>query len=119
MSNAHSRGNGVNPKAGGWASAGTKTAVAHNIGARKTRQNPSFARAVYQVVDRRNARSVWTIASEPSADPLHFAAFPRELPLRCILAGCPPGGVVMDPFSGTGTTGVAALETGRDRKSVV
>lgn len=39
--------------------------------------------------------------------------FPVELPLRCIAAGCPPGGVVLDPFSGTGTTGLAARRLGR------
>jgi hypothetical protein len=36
-----------------------------------------------------------------------------ELPLRCIAAGCPPGGVVLDPFSGIGTTGLAARQLGR------
>ena len=38
----------------------------------------------------------------------HFAAFPIDIPLRAIAAGCPPGGVVLDPFSGAGTTGLAA-----------
>ncbi|HLI40231.1 MAG TPA: site-specific DNA-methyltransferase, partial [Streptosporangiaceae bacterium] len=43
----------------------------------------------------------------------HFAAYPIDLPLRCIAAGCKPGGTVLDPFTGTGTTGLAALQLGR------
>ena len=43
----------------------------------------------------------------------HFAAFPIDLPTRCIQAGCKPGGMVLDPFCGTGTTGLAALSLGR------
>lgn len=63
-------------------------------------------------VSGRNARTVWTIASEPYAD-AHFAVFPSELPRRCVLAGCPRGGVVLDPFTGSGTTGIVALKLGR------
>jgi site-specific DNA-methyltransferase (adenine-specific) len=51
----------------------------------------------------RNKRSVWTIASEPFAE-AHFATFPQELIKPCILAGCPAGGVVLDPFAGSLTT---------------
>ena len=43
----------------------------------------------------------------------HFAAFPPELPRRCIAAGCKPGGVVLDPFHGSGTTGMVAQQLGR------
>lgn len=60
----------------------------------------------------RNARSVWRIATTPSSLP-HFAMMPMELARRCVVAGCPVGGVVLDPFAGTGTTGLAALESGR------
>lgn len=60
----------------------------------------------------RNARSVWTISQTPNPQ-AHFATFPLELPLRCIKAGCRPGGVVLDPFSGSGTTGAAARQLGR------
>jgi DNA modification methylase len=60
----------------------------------------------------RNARDVWTISTE--AFPLaHFATFPRELPRRCILAGCKPGGLVLDCFFGSGTTGLVAEQLGR------
>jgi site-specific DNA-methyltransferase (adenine-specific) len=43
----------------------------------------------------------------------HFATFPPELIKPCVLAGCPEGGVVLDPFAGSGTTGEVALENGR------
>lgn len=59
----------------------------------------------------RNARDVWTIPTQPFPE-AHFATFPVELPRRCILAGARPGGTVLDPFSGSGTTGLAAIETG-------
>jgi DNA modification methylase len=60
----------------------------------------------------RNARDVWTIATQPFSE-AHFATFPPELPRRCILAGCPKGGVVLDPFGGAGTTALVALRHGR------
>jgi DNA modification methylase len=61
-------------------------------------------------IDTRNARDVWTIATHPYSG-AHFATFPPELPRRCILAGCPPGGICLDPFFGSGTVGfVAARE---------
>ena len=60
----------------------------------------------------RNRRSVWTIA--PAQYPgAHFATYPPALIKPCILAGCPVGGVVLDPFGGSGTTGKVALELGR------
>lgn len=60
----------------------------------------------------RNARTVWTISQTPNPQ-AHFATFPIELPLRCIKAGCRPGGTVLDTFSGSGTTGDAARQLGR------
>jgi DNA modification methylase len=69
----------------------------------RNKQNPSFSAAVTQTVERRNKRSVWTIASEPFAE-AHFATFPKGLVRPCILAGCPAGGTVLDPFAGSGTT---------------
>jgi DNA modification methylase len=60
----------------------------------------------------RNPGDVWTIATRPYRG-AHVAPFPVDLPLRAIAAGCPPGGVVLDPFSGAGTTGLAALQLGR------
>jgi DNA modification methylase len=60
----------------------------------------------------RNPGDVWSIPTRPYRGP-HFAAFPLDLPTRCIKAGCKPGGMVLDPFCGTGTTGIAALALGR------
>jgi len=60
----------------------------------------------------RNARNVWTIATKPYSQ-AHFATFPPELPRRCILAGCPTGGTVLDPFMGSGTVGMVAEQLGR------
>jgi site-specific DNA-methyltransferase (cytosine-N4-specific) len=60
----------------------------------------------------RNPGDVWTIPTQPFPG-AHFACFPTQLPQRCILAGCKPGGTVLDPFSGSGTTGLAAQRTGR------
>ncbi|AYQ98553.1 methyltransferase [Mycobacterium phage Reptar3000] len=60
----------------------------------------------------RNPGDVWTIPTTPFPGS-HFATFPQELPRRCILAGCKPGGVVLDPFHGSGTTGLVALGLGR------
>jgi DNA modification methylase len=61
----------------------------------------------------RNLRSVWTITTKPYAE-AHFATFPPEIPERCIKAGCPKGGKVLDPFFGAGTTGLVAMRLGRE-----
>lgn len=66
-----------------------------------------------QDTDRRNARTVWHISTEPTPF-AHFATMPTKLVRRCILAGCKPGGVVLDPFFGSGTTGLVARSVGRD-----
>ncbi|WP_322770425.1 site-specific DNA-methyltransferase [Frankia sp. Cr1] len=60
----------------------------------------------------RNPGDVWSISTRPLRE-AHFAAFPIDLPLRAIAAGCPPGGVVLDPFSGAATTGLAARHLDR------
>ena len=60
----------------------------------------------------RNPGDVWTIPCQPFTAS-HFAVYPPALAERCILAGCKPGGVVLDPFSGSGTTGLAATKHGR------
>lgn len=59
----------------------------------------------------RNPGDVWTIATQPFPG-AHFATMPPALAERCILAGCKPGGTVLDPFSGSGTTGLAAAKHG-------
>lgn len=60
----------------------------------------------------RNKRSVWPIASQPYPG-AHCAVMPPALVEPCILAGCPPGGVVLDPFAGACTTGLVALRNSR------
>lgn len=61
----------------------------------------------------RNKRSVWTVTTKPYKG-AHFATFPPDLIRPCILAGCPTGGTVLDPFGGSGTTGQVAMEEGRN-----
>jgi len=60
----------------------------------------------------RNRRTVWTIATQPYPE-AHFATFPEKLVEPCVLAGCPAGGTVLDPFTGSGTTGAVAYRLGR------
>ncbi len=90
---------GVNPKC---------AAPGHGI-----KQNASFSAAVKDVVGSRNKRSVWKINVHPYKG-AHFATFPPALVEPCILAGCPPGGTVLDPFAGAFTTPMVAEQLGRD-----
>ncbi len=113
---SHSRGTGINPKAvvpGKNEVTGDRRKVGFNARWKnKVKQNQSFSSNVSGLVDARNKRSVWRIPTEPSSDE-HFAAFPTKLVTPCILAGCPAGGVVLDPFGGTGTVGRVAEDLGR------
>jgi DNA modification methylase len=59
------------------------------------------------VYNTRNRRSVWTITTKPYSG-AHFAVMPADLVKPCIMAGCREGGVVLDPFSGSGTTAMVA-----------
>lgn len=70
---------------------------------------PSMAKAYGQ---GRNKRSVWTIPTQPYSG-AHFAVMPEALVEPCILAGCPEGGVVLDPFGGAATVGVVAKRLNR------
>ncbi len=63
-------------------------------------------------VATRNKRTVWTVTTKPYSE-AHFATFPPKLIEPCVLAGCPEGGTVLDPFAGSGTTGMVALRAGR------
>ncbi len=60
----------------------------------------------------KNPGDVWEIATQPFPG-AHFATMPVRLAERCVLAGCKPGGTVLDPFSGSGTTGLASARLGR------
>lgn len=72
---------------------------------RKERSNAEYS--------TRNRRSVWTINPEQTKH-AHFATMPTALAEPCILAGCPAGGTVLDPFAGSGTTLRVAINLGRD-----
>lgn len=61
----------------------------------------------------RNMRTVWKIATKGISE-AHFATFPDELVRRCILAGCPESGIVLDPFLGSGTTLKVAKKLSRN-----
>lgn len=61
----------------------------------------------------RNKRSVWTVPTANFSE-AHFATFPEKLIEPCILAGCPIGGIVLDPFFGAGTTGLVAIQNDRN-----
>lgn len=83
-------------------------------------QKESREAALSLKVDKRNLRNyepapvqVWNMATRPFKD-AHFATFPPELVERCLKAGCPPGGNVLDPFGGAGTTGLVASRLGLD-----
>ncbi|PWC10525.1 DNA-methyltransferase [Brenneria corticis] len=95
---AHSRGHGVNPKA-----------AANAFG---SKQNSSFSEAVRGLVEERNRRTVWLVPVQGYTG-AHFATFPPSLIEPCILAGSPQGGVVLDPFGGSGTTAGVALAHNR------
>jgi DNA modification methylase len=63
--------------------------------------------------EKKNKRSVWTVNTKPFRG-AHFATYPKDLILPCVLAGCPKGGMVFDPFTGSGTTAVVALANDRN-----
>lgn len=65
----------------------------------------------------KNPGDVWSISTRPLHE-AHCAPFPIDLPLRCIAAGCRPDGVVLDPFSGAGTTGLAAHRLNRKYRGI-
>jgi DNA modification methylase len=65
-----------------------------------------------EVYENRNKRSVWSVTTKPYAG-AHFAVFPSDLIEPCILAGAPVGGIVLDPFMGSGTTAQVAQNLGR------
>jgi len=70
----------------------------------------------YVTPAKRNKRSVWTVSIKPFKG-AHFATFPMDLIEPCVLAGCPENGTVLDPFGGSGTTGIVA--NNHNRKAVL
>lgn len=72
-----------------------------------------YAGREVKVRDTRRKRSVWSVSPSPFKG-AHFATFPPDLIEPCILAGCPEGGTVLDPFGGAGTTGLVAVKNNRN-----
>jgi len=120
----------IKEPAGGWNDSEFQTGktAAHQLG-RAQKNRPSKKRGEFAgktedmadtgqnafraVTETRNKRSVWTVGTQPYSD-AHFATYPPELIRPCILAGCPVGGTVLDPFGGSGTTGEVAEMEGRN-----
>jgi DNA modification methylase len=73
---------------------------------------PTGSRHLSQDQRGRNPGDVWSIPTQPFPE-AHFAVMAPELARRAIVAGCKPGGVVLDPYSGSGTTGWQSTKTGR------
>jgi len=87
---------------------GMRSSELETFGLTRGTSNPSCVNAAGA-----NKRSVWEVATQPFSG-AHFATFPPALIEPCILAGCPKGGTVLDPFGGAGTTGLVADRLGRD-----
>lgn len=81
-------------------------------GADQTEKTRTKSGKTYVPTPRRNKRDVWTVGTSGFRG-AHFAVFPEKLIEPCVLAGCPEGGTVLDPFFGSGTTGVVAAQEGR------
>jgi site-specific DNA-methyltransferase (adenine-specific) len=96
-----------------------KNRIAGNKVAQKGTDQPYCAanlrllKAQQKRYTKRNKRSVWTVTTKPFKG-AHFATFPMDLIEPCVLAGCPKDGVVLDPFAGSGTTGIVASNHGRN-----
>ena len=76
--------------------------------------NPTYSGNKYDATKHKgkNKRDVWTVPTAKYKG-AHVAVYPPKLIEPCILAGCPDGGIVLDPFSGSGTTGVVALQNNK------
>lgn len=86
-------------------------------GKRESRKKGSFngkyPHTFRAITETKTKRSVWTITTKKYREN-HFATFPPDLIKPCILAGCPRHGTVLDPFAGSGTTGMVARQNGRE-----
>jgi DNA modification methylase len=99
---------------------GSAGALTENKGRRKQdghgRQHSGFNSRYHNPehppVTTRNRRSVWTVTAKPCRE-AHFAVFPPDLIEPCVLASSRSGGLVIDPFCGSGTTGIVAANFGR------
>ena len=76
------------------------------------REECQYGLLTAKLTDTRNKRTVWTVTTKPYKG-AHYATFPPDLIKPMILAGCPKGGIVLDPFVGSGTTVATAIKLGR------
>ena len=90
-----------------WGTRDRKNGKYHNAG---TGLNPHTG--LQKSYEKANKRSVWTISPKPFHG-AHFATFPPDLIEPCVIAGSPEGGIVLDPFFGSGTTGLVAMKNNR------
>jgi DNA modification methylase len=100
----------------GWSkqrASGVNTWEYNNSGARIAVTGQSIESSTFGKSGTRNKRSVWTVTTQPFSE-AHFATFPPALIEPCVMAGCPKGGIVLDPFGGAGTTGMVADRLQRD-----
>jgi DNA modification methylase len=93
----------------------TPKKVGRLVNQRKASGNESPDAEPWEVPAMKNKRSVWTVPTQPFPE-AHFAVYPPALITPCILAGCPVGGTVLDPFAGSGTTLLVATQ--HHRKSI-
>lgn len=93
-------------------SAGGAPRKIHDNSAQGSHGKTSGFNSPWKPSDTRNRRSVWNVSTSPFSGN-HFAAFPQMLIEPCVLAGSPIDGAVLDPFMGSGTTGVACAKLGR------
>jgi DNA methylase len=96
-----------------WARWGKQTASSAPAGVNgRWQANPEKVRELQQRKDR-HPRDFWSVPSKRTPTPGHFAVMPLEIARRCVRAVCPPDGVLLDPFLGSGTTALACIEESR------
>jgi len=71
-----------------------------------------------QVLENEEQEDMWTIVARPKGTHLGTAPYPDELVQRCLDIGCPPGGTVLDPFAGGGTSLRVAVQSGRSATGI-
>lgn len=85
----------------------------HTYDGKRSENDGLIQQSFVTINDTKNKRSVWTVTTKGYKE-AHFAVYPPELITPCVLAGSAEGDTVLDPFSGSGTTGEVALTNGRN-----
>ena len=98
-----------------WAEFDNRSKVKGGVESNGKSQSGQYAtnKVAYREDGMRNMRTVWSISTEGTSE-AHFATYPQKLLETPIKAGCPENGIVLDPFFGSGTTGVYARKANRD-----